>query len=115
MKKACSEWHAFPFCTPCSVRIWSALPFLDLFHIFHFQLPPRGLEEIDASGIQGNDLRQSDPASAAQSGAAGPGTGSHQVAADPELQRVVEAWPHLPDEIKARVLALVEGPRQGGP
>jgi hypothetical protein len=71
------------------------------------QLPPRGLEANDASAIQDKDLRQGRRESAAQSGAAGSGTGSHGAATDPDLRRVIDAWPGLPAEVKARVLAEV--------
>jgi hypothetical protein len=52
-------------------------------------------------------LRGAGRSGAAQSGAAGSGTGPHGAATDPELRRVIDAWPQLPDDIKARVLALV--------
>jgi hypothetical protein len=62
--------------------------------------------------LQVNDFRKVTPPRAAQSGAAGSSTGPHQDAAeagDPDLARVVAAWPRLPAEVRAAVLALVDG------
>ena len=47
---------------------------------------------------QDNDLRRQPPAAY---------TPLTRPPADPELARVVAAWPQLPDHIKAAVLALV--------
>jgi hypothetical protein len=57
-------------------------------------------------------LRKKVLAGAAKSGAAGSSTGPHgdaAEAADPALARVVKAWPRLPAEVRAAVLALVDG------
>jgi hypothetical protein len=59
-----------------------------------------------------NDLRKMPRTGGAKSGAAGSGTGPHGAAAeagDPDLARVVAAWPGLPPEVRAAVLALVDG------
>ncbi len=72
-------------------------------------MTPTGFDSRDSNSMPDNDLRNSGQPRAAQSGAAGPGTGPHGAASDPELLRVVEAWPRLPAEIRAAVLALVEG------
>jgi hypothetical protein len=71
------------------------------------QLTPTGFEGHAATGSQDNDLRDFEQVGAAQSGAAGFGTSSQGAATDPELGRVIEAWPRLSAEVKARVLALV--------
>jgi hypothetical protein len=36
---------------------------------------------------------------------------AHRAPADPDLARVIAAWPDLPPHIKAAVLALVESSR----
>ena len=63
-------------------------------------VPPRGLETDAATSSPGNDLRNPSPAGAARSGA---------VTADPNLARVIDAWPGLPPHVRAAVLALVGG------
>jgi hypothetical protein len=49
-------------------------------------------------------------------GCTGVCTGGHEPAApaDPDLARVVAAWPDLPDAIKRAVVALVDSTRPGG-
>jgi hypothetical protein len=71
------------------------------------QLPPRGLETIDENVLKDKDLRQAPLSSAAFSQAAGPGTASQGAAIDPDLQRLIQAWPALADHIKAALLALL--------
>jgi hypothetical protein len=54
-------------------------------------------------------LGNTGPAGAAKSGAVPSGTDSQGAASeDPRLARVVEAWPRLSEQVKVRVLALVE-------
>jgi hypothetical protein len=48
----------------------------------------------------------------AESGAARPGTDSHEAATDPDLQRIVSAWPVLPEHVRAAIMALIP-PRPG--
>jgi hypothetical protein len=61
--------------------------------------------------LPGKDLRDLPAEGGAESGAARSGTGLHGDATDPGLARVVEAWPGLPEHIKAAVLALVTSAR----
>jgi hypothetical protein len=58
--------------------------------------------------LRDKDLRQGGSGGAAKSGAAGSRTGPHQAADDPGLRRLIKAWPRLPAEVKAAVLALVD-------
>jgi hypothetical protein len=53
--------------------------------------------------MESNDLRQTTLERAAKSGAVGVGP-----RCDPELARVVEAWPDLPEAIRRAVLTLVD-------
>jgi hypothetical protein len=69
-----------------------------------------GFEPLDASQKIDRDLGDLVRGGAAKSGAAQTGKGSHGGAAeDPDLARVIEAWPRLPAHIRAAVLALLEG------
>jgi hypothetical protein len=69
-----------------------------------------GFEPPAAIVLQDRDLQPQVRAGAAFSGAAGRGTDSHALATgDARLARVVEAWPHLSERVRAAVLALVEG------
>ena len=52
-----------------------------------------------------SSLGNSPPDGAAESGAVGAASG----AADPELARVVEAWPRLPAAVRRAILDLIEG------
>jgi hypothetical protein len=65
----------------------------------------------DASSVVNKDLRQAyrqpNSPSAAKSGAANSGTGPQGAAADPDLARIIAAWPALPGHIKSGVLALI--------
>jgi hypothetical protein len=61
------------------------------------RLPLVGAEPFDASLDATNALRQSRLAGAAKSDAI-----------DPSLQELIDAWPNLPQTIKAGILALVQ-------
>jgi hypothetical protein len=75
-------------------------------------MTPTGFDSPDGTTLQDNDLGNLSQQCAAESGAAGHRTGSHGAAIDPGLQRVVEAWPRLPEQIRRAVLALVESGTQ---
>ncbi|HLN26305.1 MAG TPA: hypothetical protein VK395_01020 [Gemmataceae bacterium] len=47
------------------------------------------------------------------SGTTDPGPLAHDSQNDPDLARVLAAWPILPEHIKAAILALVETGRRG--
>jgi hypothetical protein len=64
------------------------------------EVPLAGLEPVDISTMPVSDLGKTPLPSAAKSGA---------VLDDPDLARVVEAWPKLPNWVKAAVLKLVSG------
>ncbi len=75
--------------------------------IWDLQLTLTGFDSSAVTPLLNTDLRETGPASAAQSGAVRSGTDSQDTANDPLLQRVVKAWPRLSAEVKARVLALI--------
>jgi hypothetical protein len=69
-----------------------------------------GFEPSSATAFDSNSLGNPVQGGAAKTGAAGRGTDSHALATDDaRLARVVEAWPHLSERVRAAVLALVEG------
>src|SRR5262249_34874767 len=65
-------------------------------------VPPRGLEIDDATCYDNNELRRHSASGAAKSGAV-----SGSTSADPDLARVIAAWPKLQAPIRAAVMALV--------
>lgn len=69
-----------------------------------------GLEPLSASSSDGQGLGQTSNARAAKSDAS-----DHKTAAtDPDLRAVVDAWPMLPDAVKAGILAMVRTSIDGG-
>jgi hypothetical protein len=66
------------------------------------EVTPTGSELNAASSNGDNTLGNPAPASAAESGA---------VAVDPDLARLIAAWPALPQAIRRVILALVESGR----
>jgi hypothetical protein len=63
------------------------------------RVTPTGLELPATTADEDSKLGNPPPASAAQSGA---------VLADPNLARLIDAWPTLPEPICRAILALVE-------
>jgi hypothetical protein len=59
--------------------------------------------------IEGNQLRQSPDSRAAESGA----VDAREAPIDPDLQAVIEAWPGLPEAVKAKVIELVQAANPG--
>jgi hypothetical protein len=57
--------------------------------------------------VSGKDLGNPAAESGAESGAVGQSTDSHGAATDPDLARVLDAWPTLPPHVRAAILALV--------
>jgi hypothetical protein len=55
------------------------------------------------------DLRNRGQSGAAKSGAAERSTDSQGDANDPDLARVIAAWPTLPGDVKAEVMKQVDG------
>lgn len=68
-----------------------------------FVIPPRGLEPKDVNDYDSNDLENQPIPSAAKSAALSAKTSE----IDPELQTINEAWPTLPEPLRAAVLAIV--------
>ena len=67
-------------------------------------IPPRGLENSqDFQGVHGDQGQ-----AAAKSGAAQSSTCSRHIATDPGLARIVQAWPTLPANLRAAILALID-------
>ncbi len=64
-----------------------------------FLSTPKGVEAVDTTARPDNALQELSPLNSAKSCAGN---------ADPDLQRVVEAWPSLPPYIRAAVLALLQ-------
>jgi hypothetical protein len=84
---------------------------------------PSGLERcprivLCSSYRESNDLPQALPdkdlgkhpaKGAAESGAASKGMGSHGLAEDTDLARVIEAWPRLPEQVRRATLEQLPG------
>jgi hypothetical protein len=68
-----------------------------------------GLELSDVTSSKNKDLRDSQNASGAESGAVSPISGP----IDPDLQRVIDAWPNLPEAVKAGIVAMVKASGKG--
>ncbi|MCH7685408.1 MAG: hypothetical protein IH899_01785 [Planctomycetes bacterium] len=62
-------------------------------------MTPTGLERTDDS--TGNNVIQG------QGGAESGAVGAQSALMDPDLRAVIEAWPELPDAVKAGILAMV--------
>ena len=71
-----------------------------------------GLERSDVSAADDKHLQKPPPEGGAESGAVGAKTGLNDPDAA-DLRRVAEAWPALPEPVKARILAMVAA-AQGG-
>ncbi len=72
-----------------------------------------GLEPGDVSGCPDKGLRDSANRRAAESGA----VGATSPATDPDLvrlQQIVDAWPTLPEAVKASVCDIVRTATEGG-
>ena len=63
-----------------------------------------GLEPVSASGLSDKDLRQVPDAFGTESGTLQGETGMFP----PDLAEVIDAWPALPEAIKAGILATVK-------
>lgn len=70
-----------------------------------------GLERRSVTDCQDNNLRESTPAGAANSGALGASDGPEPPPVhgldDADLRAIVEAWPGLPAGVRADVLVIV--------
>ena len=68
-----------------------------------------GLEPVDATGDSDRHLRKQ-----GQGGGAGSGAESaDSVHFGPDLQRVIDAWPRLPEAVRAGVLAMITATKGG--
>jgi hypothetical protein len=67
------------------------------------QLPPRGLEADSITADSSRELRQTPLLGGAADGAFDGKTADF----DPELCRVIDAWPSLPESIRRAILELV--------
>jgi hypothetical protein len=63
----------------------------------------RGLEPVDVSSSKHKDLRNSSIQSAAESGA----VESQNTEIDPDLAKIIDAWPGLPNTAKKYILAII--------
>jgi len=70
---------------------------------------PTGLEPKHVTTCGGKDLQNPSPEGGAESGAVSPISGP----IDPDLQRVIDAWPNLPEAVKAGILAMVKASGKG--
>ena len=62
-----------------------------------------GLERGDVTGSENKDLQNPSESSGAESGAVLPETAP----VDPDLAKVIDAWPDLPEAVKAGISAMV--------
>jgi len=69
--------------------------------------PPRGLEQDTVTACDSNDLANPPIPSAAECAALSVETPR----IDPDLARVVEAWPDLPEAVRAGITAMIEAAR----
>ena len=71
-----------------------------------------GLEFSRLSACSRKELQQSSGAGGAESGSLPPDSAQ----TDPDLRRLVDAWPTLPDAVKADILGMIEAdtPDRGG-
>jgi hypothetical protein len=71
-------------------------------------LVPTGFDSFAATSNQSNDLRNHGQSSAAKSGAVRQESTSNGATSDPALVALIDAWPDLPADVKAGILAMVE-------
>jgi hypothetical protein len=62
-------------------------------------MTPTGFDSLDATISSDKDLRDSRRSGAAKSGAVGPSAEPHGAGSDPDLARLIAAWPALPTPI----------------
>ena len=62
-----------------------------------------GLEPVDVSCVQANDLQRPKLSAGAESGA----LGADSPLIDSDLQVIVTAWPALPEAVRAGILAMI--------
>jgi len=65
---------------------------------------PTGLEPKYVTTCGDKELQNPSPESGAESGAVSPLSGR----VDARLQRVIDAWPNLPEAVKAGIVAMVK-------
>ena len=62
-----------------------------------------GLEPVNVTKRKGNELRDVEDVSGAESGA----VGAEKALIDADLAAVIDAWPNLPEAIRAGIVAMV--------
>jgi len=62
-----------------------------------------GLEPKTVTNCKSNNLQESENPGAAESGA----VGARNIVIDPELAKIVAAWPTLPKAVRAGIVAMV--------
>ncbi len=97
----------------CRGRAWSRdtsfvtiIPLAGVAQLVERQLPKR--TTADRNGDESNTC-DGDPATPASS----PDSSGRNPAPDDDLRRLVEAWPTLPDPVRAGILAIVEAVATG--
>jgi len=68
------------------------------------QVGVTGLEPVDVNYLHTNDLQGSKLSAGAESGA----LGADLPLIDADLQAIVDAWPALPEAVRAGILAMIE-------
>ncbi|HEX5102184.1 MAG TPA: hypothetical protein VFV87_00125 [Pirellulaceae bacterium] len=69
---------------------------------------------MEAAGIEHCPKSSANSGDGGQSGAECGALGTQNAPLDPDLAAVVDAWPKLPEAIKAGILAMVTAARRGG-
>ncbi len=63
-----------------------------------------GLEPVTTTGCKTKHLQQRPPMGGAESGA----VVGRTAPSDPDLAKVIEVWPTLPDPIKRAIMAMID-------
>jgi hypothetical protein len=68
----------------------------------------QSLRQVAGTGRERGPFSSGKPGGSETGGAESGALGAREAEADPELRRVVEAWPALPEGVRADILGLIE-------